>query len=66
MVNLLGHVLKKDPAQSVILHVLLGSELYHDLNTCGGLLAIDVKISVHRGQPIDARIDTPEDLVREF
>jgi hypothetical protein len=44
MVNLLGHVLKKSPAQSVILDVLLGSELYHDRKTYRGLLTIDVKI----------------------
>jgi len=44
MVNFLGHVLKEGPAQSVILHVLLGSELYHDRKTGCGLLTIDVKI----------------------
>src|SRR5215813_4888850 len=44
MVNLLGQVLKKGPAQSVILHVLVVSQLYHDRKTCCGLLTDDVKI----------------------
>jgi hypothetical protein len=44
IVNLRGHVLKKGPAQSVILHALLGSELYHDRKTCRGLLTIHVKV----------------------
>jgi hypothetical protein len=44
MANLLGHVLKKGPAQSVILHVLVGSQPYHDRKTCCGLLTNDVEI----------------------
>ena len=46
MVNLLGHVLKKDPAQSVIFRVFLSGEPYHDRKAYRRLVTNHVEIVV--------------------
>jgi len=44
MVNLLGHVLKKDPAKSVIFRVFLRAEPYHDRKAYRRLITNHVEI----------------------
>jgi hypothetical protein len=46
MANLLGHILKKDPAQSVIFHAFLRGEPYHDRKAYSRLITNHVEIVV--------------------